>query len=336
MIIAFIFLMILLIYRNEDIFPNQFNLFHPENSFLALLVFTIGGSILFLLGLYRKIYRCKNEGFGNHILMLFALYDIMLGISLFVMRITGIGIYLIILNIIVILFLIIFYVYSRYYDISKYFDKNNENYSNLHEDYSDLNKECFKLKEYGNKCITYDELEKKYKYDKKYKIENEEDLNLHRLYLNLKQNKEQKKENREKKQKYQEYNKYKSKCKSIQDLNENCNTLYSDNKKKYICGQMSNDKCKENNLDGYYIKSCKPYNKKDNDTKCEYNSYYKDFNKTNLLISGEYKCNKLGMGVKDYKTCPYDKNKMVFECDPLYLNGSPIENNKVLEFQDNY
>ena len=93
--------MILLIYRNEDILPNQFNLFHPDHSFLALLVFTIGGSILFLLGLYRKIYRCKNEGFGNYILMLFALYDIMLGISLFVMRITGIGIYLIILNIIV-------------------------------------------------------------------------------------------------------------------------------------------------------------------------------------------------------------------------------------------
>ena len=90
--------MILLIYRNEDILPNQFNLFHPDHSFLALLVLTIGGSILFLLGLYRKIYRCKNEGFGNYILMLFALYDIMLGISLFVMRITGIGIYLIIFS----------------------------------------------------------------------------------------------------------------------------------------------------------------------------------------------------------------------------------------------
>ena len=104
--------MILFIYRNEEIFPNKLNLFHPENAFLALCVFSIGGSILFLLGLYRKIYRCQEESFSNFILMLFALYDIMLGISLFFMRITGIVIYLIILNVIVILFILVLIIFQ--------------------------------------------------------------------------------------------------------------------------------------------------------------------------------------------------------------------------------
>ena len=326
MIIAFIILMILFIYRNEEIFPNKLNLFHPENAFLALCVFSIGGSILFLLGLYRKIYRCQEESFSNFILMLFALYDIMLGISLFFMRITGIVIYLIILNVIVILFILVLNYISRYYDISKYFDKNYEHYKN------NSNKKCYKISEYGDKCITYNDLENKYKYDKENDIKNEEDIEIHRLYLNLKKEKE----NIKKKKINDERVKYIKKCKNLDELNKDCNKMYNTSEKKYILGKYENDKCKEFNLNGHYLKSCKPYNKKDNDTKCKYNTFYTNFNKNNLLIAGEYKCNHLGMGVKNYKKCPYDKKQVYFECDPLYLNGSPIKNNKVLEFENIY
>lgn len=329
MIIAFIILMILFIYRNEEIFPKGFNLFHPENSFLALCVFTIGGSILFLLGLYRKIYRCEEESFSNYVLMLFSLYDIMLGISLFFSRIIGPINYLVTLNIIVILFILILYYYSRNNDISKYFDKNYENYKNNDINFDD---ECIKMSEYDNKCITYKELEEKYKYDKENDIKNEEDIELYKFYLNLKREKE----NIKKKQINNERKKYIKKCKNLDELNKDCNKLYSSLDKKYILSKYKNDKCKEFNLDGNYLKSCKPYNKKNNDTKCEYNMYYTDFTKNNLLISGEYKCNNLGMGVKNYKKCPYDDKQVYFECDPLYLNGEPIKNNKVLEYEDNY
>ena len=86
------------------------------------------------------------------------------------------------------------------------------------------------------------------------------------------------------------------------------------------------------------LKSCKPYIQDENQTKCLNDIYYQKntFNKNNLLLRGEKECNKKGLGVKKYHSCPYDNTKVLFECNKNYMNGEPIENNKQLHFINHY
>ena len=141
---------------------------------------------------------------------------------------------------------------------------------------------------------------------------------------------------------------YQKKCTNINNLNKICNEECKKGN-KYLCNRfltnnpenyVSNEliDCSKYDIEGYMIKSCKPYTKDENESECLNNIYFRSgsFNKNNLLINGEKECNKKGLGVKNFKSCPYDSTKVLFECDKNYMNGEPIENNKELNFINHY
>ena len=115
-----------------------------------------------------------------------------------------------------------------------------------------------------------------------------------------------------------------------------CNRFLTNNPDKYIAHKVID--CSKYDIEGYMLKSCKPYIQDENQTKCLNDIYYQKntFNKNNLLLRGEKECNKKGLGVKKYHSCPYDNTKLLFECDKNYMNGEPIENNKQLHFINHY
>ncbi len=216
----------------------------------------------------------------------------------------------------------------------------NESFTNKCYIYNDEPEDCITIPEYGNKCISKDRI-------LKHTFSND------RITLNNIKNKLiQDNENQElkKTQDYEEEKKNnKEKCKNIMNLNKECNEeckkgnkylcnkyLSNSNSNNYIVNEMID--CSKYELDGYMIKSCKPYNKHETETVCLDNIYFnkKLFNTNNLMISGEKECNKKGMGIKNFKTCPYDDTKVLFECDKNYLNGEPMENNRLLEFKNKY
>ena len=90
-------LLLLAIYNNlisvNKIDSNVFNLFHKQNSFLALLLFSFEGIFYLFIAHFRKNTRCTNL---RDILIFMGIYNILLGISLYLMRITSFFTYLLI------------------------------------------------------------------------------------------------------------------------------------------------------------------------------------------------------------------------------------------------
>ena len=72
---------------------NMFNLFNEKNKLLAMLIFTIEGIAYLSVSYYKKDTKCVNL---RDFLIFMGLYNILLGISLFLMRITKFLIYLLI------------------------------------------------------------------------------------------------------------------------------------------------------------------------------------------------------------------------------------------------
>ena len=73
--------------------PNVINLFNKKNSLLALLIFSIEGLIYLLISYFKRNTKCNNL---RDFLIFVGLYNILLGISLFLMRITNFLVYLLI------------------------------------------------------------------------------------------------------------------------------------------------------------------------------------------------------------------------------------------------
>jgi hypothetical protein len=77
----------------DKIDSNVFNLFHKQNAFYALLLFSIEGIFYLLTAYFRKNTKCTNL---KDILIFMGIYNILLGISLYLMRITNFFTYLLI------------------------------------------------------------------------------------------------------------------------------------------------------------------------------------------------------------------------------------------------
>ena len=92
MIIITTFL-ILMLYNKVTQNPNFINLFNEKNSLLALLIFSIEGLGYLLISYLRRNTKCNNL---RDFLIFVGLYNILLGISLFLMRITNFLVYLLI------------------------------------------------------------------------------------------------------------------------------------------------------------------------------------------------------------------------------------------------
>jgi hypothetical protein len=92
MIIITTFL-ILMLYNKVTQNPNVINLFNEKNSLLALLIFSIEGFGYLLISYLRRNTKCNNL---RDFLIFVGLYNILLGISLFLMRITNFLVYLLI------------------------------------------------------------------------------------------------------------------------------------------------------------------------------------------------------------------------------------------------
>ena len=90
-------LLILSIYNNiintDEINKNVFNLFHKKNSFIALLLFLCEGIFYLLTAYFRRDTKCNNL---RDILIFMGIYNILLGFSLYLMRITNFFTYLLI------------------------------------------------------------------------------------------------------------------------------------------------------------------------------------------------------------------------------------------------
>jgi hypothetical protein len=78
---------------NANMNANMFNLFNEKNKLLAMIIFTIEGIVYLSISYYRKDTKCVNL---RDFLIFMGLYNILLGISLFLMRITKFLIYLLI------------------------------------------------------------------------------------------------------------------------------------------------------------------------------------------------------------------------------------------------
>ena len=86
-------LLILMLYNKVTQNPNFINLFNEKNSLLALLIFSIEGLGYLLISYLRRNTKCNNL---RDFLIFVGLYNILLGISLFLMRITNFLVYLLI------------------------------------------------------------------------------------------------------------------------------------------------------------------------------------------------------------------------------------------------
>ena len=91
MIITSIFL-ILLIYKYVSKDENVINLFHKKNKELALFLLTTEGIIYLVYGYLKRETKCKNL---RNFIIFMGLYNILLGISLVLMRLTNFLTYLI-------------------------------------------------------------------------------------------------------------------------------------------------------------------------------------------------------------------------------------------------
>ena len=81
------------IINTNEIDKNVFNLFHKKNSFMALLLFLCEGIFYLLTAYFRRNTKCNNL---RDILIFMGIYNILLGISLYLMRVTNFFTYLLI------------------------------------------------------------------------------------------------------------------------------------------------------------------------------------------------------------------------------------------------
>ena len=90
-------LLLISIYNNfiktNNINVNIFNLFNEKNKLLAMTLFSIEGLFYLLISYFKRNTKCINL---RDFLIFIGLYNILLGISLFLMRITKFLIYLLI------------------------------------------------------------------------------------------------------------------------------------------------------------------------------------------------------------------------------------------------
>lgn len=108
-------LLILSIYNNiintNKINSNIFNLFHRQNSLIALLLFSCEGIFYLLTAYFRRDKKCNNL---RDILIFMGIYNILLGISLYLMRITNFFTYLLIFYMIMSLIIITIIIQNLY------------------------------------------------------------------------------------------------------------------------------------------------------------------------------------------------------------------------------
>lgn len=325
-VISSVFILLLVKGKNDE---NFFNLFSNKNKLKALIIFTLEGIFYITIALTKLNQGCKL--FFIDVLLFMGVYSIILGLSLYLMRLTNIITYSILFYSIMTVLISTIYVSMKFSVNENFSDKCYINQDNKDED-------CITIPQYKNKCLTKDFI-----------LNNDFDRSKVELN-NIKQkliNEKKLKEIQEKEKEEKTKELYKKKCTNILNLNKECNEECKKGN-KYLCNKYlssSNnylvDKtidCSEFDIEGYMIKTCKPYDKKNEDTECMNNFYYnpKYFNKNNLLMNGEVECNKKGLGVKNFKSCPYDDTQVLFECDKGYSNGEPIENNKILKFINKY
>lgn len=95
--ILFTTLLLVLIYnsltKTSNIDINQFNLFNKKNKLLAMCLFLMEGIFYLLTSYFKRNTKCTNL---RDFLIFMGLYNILLGISLFLMRITKFLIYLLV------------------------------------------------------------------------------------------------------------------------------------------------------------------------------------------------------------------------------------------------
>lgn len=95
--ILFTTLLLVLIYnsltKTSNININQFNLFNEKNKSLAMILFSMEGIFYLLTSYFKRNTKCTNL---RDFLIFMGLYNILLGISLFLMRITKFLIYLLV------------------------------------------------------------------------------------------------------------------------------------------------------------------------------------------------------------------------------------------------
>jgi len=77
--------------KTNNIDINKFNLFNEKNKLVAMCVFSIEGIFYLFLSYFKRNTKCINL---RDFLIFIGLYNILLGISLFLMRITKFLIYL--------------------------------------------------------------------------------------------------------------------------------------------------------------------------------------------------------------------------------------------------
>lgn len=310
---------------------NYINLFHKSKKFVGLIVFTLEG--IFYLSIYysRLKHRCKNVIFTD-MLLLMGVFSILLGISLVLMRLVNITFYSMLFYLVMTVIII-----TVFTSMKINFSENFTNKCYFYDKKASEN--CITISKYKDKCISKD-----YILNNKFSKDQVELNNIKKqLIKEILENKK-----KEDKKIENEKELYKKKCKNINNLNKTCNEECKKGN-KYLCNRfltnnpenyVSNEliDCSKYDIEGYMISSCKPYIPNENETECIDELYYRNntFNKNNLLIRGENECNKKGLGVKNFKSCPYDSTKVLFECDKNYMNGEPIENNKELNFINHY
>lgn len=110
-ITTFLIVNIYLKLANEDLNTNLLNLFHKDNSLYALIIFCLEGLFYLLFAYFKWDTKC----FYKRDLILFAgIYNILLGISLFMMRLVSFITYLLIFYLIMALIIITFVIIKEY------------------------------------------------------------------------------------------------------------------------------------------------------------------------------------------------------------------------------
>lgn len=111
MIITSIFFT-LLIYKYISKDKNLINLFHKKNKLLAFFLLTTEGIIYLIYGYLKKDTKCKNL---RNFIIFMGVYNILLGISLVLMRLTNFLTYLILFFLTMTLIIVTIVIFSMTY-----------------------------------------------------------------------------------------------------------------------------------------------------------------------------------------------------------------------------
>ena len=127
---------------------NYLNLFHKSNKLKSLIIFTLEG-LFYLFIYYNRIKKqCKNIIITD-LLLLMGIFSILLGISLFLIRLVNITFYIILFILVMTLIISGLFISMKFNYLESFNDKCYL-YSKKN------NNECITIPKYKNKCISKD------------------------------------------------------------------------------------------------------------------------------------------------------------------------------------